>query len=198
MVRKILAVLMLLATVATAQEINLKFLDEYAGKAKSKTVIDLGPEQLATMSSLAGNDQNMAAALAAVKGLKTVQVRTFEFDKPGVINKGMIEELRSQFKKSLRCAPFIRSEEDGEVNEIYLCGGNDKEQTQIGVLSIGDKELNVVYVKGLVSLDSLSKLGALSNLGNIGSASGGGDGKLAPSRLAPKAKPAPAPKAPEE
>lgn len=179
-----LTTFLLLGTLAFSQTMDLSFLDRLSSKAREKSTVDLGPEQLRALATGGkGMEGDVAQAFAAIKGLRHVTVRSLEFEKAGEYTKADVDQLRGQLKKVVTCSPMVQHESDGEMAEVYMCSG--KEGMTIAVIAAEPKELTLVYLDGNIDFSALSALGGLGELGRMGTAK---------KAEAPKAKASPSPK----
>jgi Domain of unknown function (DUF4252) len=172
--------LMMFASTALAQQIDLKSLDKFAEKATSKTEINMDESMVKSAVGFL-DDKKTAEGLAkkTTEGLKGFFLRAYEFDQPGVFKLEDLKPLLDQLK-SPAWASFLRSKEDDEQTEIWMHRTNGVAD---GILLIAaeSNEITVINAIGVTSLEDLTKLG-------------GELGKLPRGDSKPAEKPAPAKK----
>jgi hypothetical protein len=152
--------LMLIATTAMAQQLDLKALNKLSSKAKETTEIDLDEAALKSGATLLKPDKKDEGVVKkSVEGLKGVFVRSYESDKPGTFTFDDLKPITDQLKAP-NWISFLRSKESSGQNEIWFHRTNG-ETDGLLVLSVEGKELTVINVIGMKNIGDLSKLGAL-------------------------------------
>lgn len=166
-----------LATALTllAQGIDWSALDKLAEKAKKSAVVNLGPEQLSLIAGLRGQAETDKLGELAKK-LRSVQVRSFEFDAPGMYDMGLLRTLRDKIKASGEWTSIVSVTESGGASanesksernfftEILIKRGSAGGPGGLLILAAEPKEVSVVHVEGLSDLSALRNLGALPGL----------------------------------
>ena len=112
-------VVMLVARIASAQQIDLRSLDKLADKAKSKTEINLdGAALKSAASALDEKKADEGLARKTVETLKGFQMRAYEFEG----NAFKLEDLKPILDqlKSPDWKNVIRVQEDDELVEIWI------------------------------------------------------------------------------
>jgi hypothetical protein len=149
-------VLMAAATMASAQQLDLKVLDSIARKATSATEIGMDESTLkSTSASL--NDKKVDEGLAkkTAEGLKGFFLRSYEFKK-GDFNVNDIKPLMDQLK-----APnwklFLRNKEENEWVEIWWHVTNGEADGMI-LVAAENNELTVINALGISKPEDLAKL----------------------------------------
>jgi hypothetical protein len=143
-------------------QIRITGLDGLAAKAKETVDINLDETTLKNFAEFMGPEkgQDSEKLKAAVAGLKSLIVKSFEFDKPGQYRMEDVNAIREQLR-----APgwnkILSSVEDGEIAEIYT---RTEEGRMVGLAIVAAEptELTIVIIDGTIRL---SDLGALGNLG---------------------------------
>jgi hypothetical protein len=158
MQRWILIALMLFATTAHAQQVDLKSLDKLAAIAKEVTQINLDESMITSAKGILNDKKgDEAAAKAAAAGLKGLYMRVFEFEKKGLYKFEDLNAVRDQLK-SPAWGILLQSRESNEQTEIWVHKTNG-EPDGILLLAAEENELAVINVLGLSRLEDLSKIG---------------------------------------
>lgn len=165
-----------------AQGIDWSVLDKLAAKAKKSAVVNLGPEQLSLVAGLGGTGE--AGKLGELaKELRSVQVRSFEFDAPGMYDMGLLRSLRDKIKASGEWVSIVSvsessgasanqaSTEKSSFTEILIKKGSAGSPGGLLILAAEPKEVSVVHVEGTADLSALRKLGALPGVPGVAGAS---------------------------
>jgi hypothetical protein len=149
-------VLMTAATIASAQQLDLKVLDKIASKATSSTEMGMDEATLKSTSlSLSDKKSDEGLAKKTVEGLKGFFLRSYEFKK-GDFKVEDIKPFMDQLK-----APdwkrFLRNKEDDEWVEIWWHVTNG---TVDGMLLVAaeNSELTVINAMGITKPEDLAKL----------------------------------------
>jgi hypothetical protein len=132
-------------------------LDKLAEKAVESVSVTLDEKTLQLAAQfLSSKKADESGIKSLVAGLKSVTVRSFEFDKPGQYTMAELDAVRQQLH-----APdwskivSVSSKQDGEKTEIYIKSGGDG----IVILAAEAKELTIVNIIGNIDLSRLSELG---------------------------------------
>lgn len=167
---KYTTLLLLTLTAFAAQEIDLSFLKGLEAKAKESTDIDLGPDQLGLLMSLAANEDPVKAL---GKQIERVQVKTLEFDKEGEFNPADLEKLRQSIKTS-NYVPLISVKERKGFTEIGMRKEGDRMRGLV-ILAVEPKEITIVNILGNLDMATLGKLSGKLGIPNVqmGPSSGG-------------------------
>jgi len=168
----------------SAQTIDYKFLDKLADKARESSIVDLGPEQLSLLQGLTGEGKKGGDLGELSKNLKSIQVRSFEFDKPGMYNIDEMRAFRDKIKASGTWVSLITVKEKDGFTDILIEKGTDGKPKGFFIIAAEAEELSVVHIVGALDLGSLGKLSGSFGVPNIGA------GKL-PSTGSPTPKPKP-------
>ena len=155
----ILILLMLAATPAVAQQINLQSIDKLSAKAKEKTEVTLDESMLKFASGfLSSKNADEAAAKQVTEGLKAIYVRVFEFDHSGAFSAADLQPIRDQLKGPQWTRIVNVHEGDNEDTEIWI--HKDGNMTDgLLVLSTESDEITVVNIVGRIDPKDLGKLG---------------------------------------
>jgi hypothetical protein len=156
------AVWMMIAGTCLAQQIDLKSLDQFAAKAKSKTEINMDESMVKSASEFLNQEKKDEAAVKkTVKDLKGLFLRSYEFDQSGAFRLEDLKPLLDQLK-SPNWTSFLRNQEGGEQTEIWFHRTNGQTDGFL-LIAAESKEITVINAIGLTGLQDLSSLGALGN-----------------------------------
>lgn len=144
-----------------AQEIKMPAsLDRLAEKASE--VVDVTMDSsLLQMASKFLSDKNAdeAKAKRLVAGLKSIYVKSFEFDKAGEYDISDIEAIRSQLRSpGWSRIVGVKSKKSGDNAEVYLKSENGK-ISGLTVIATEPRELTIVNIVGTIDPEELSDLG---------------------------------------
>ena len=151
--------LLLLATAAQGQQLNLSSLDKLADKASETAEVTLDAAMLKFASAfLSDRKSDEAAAKKLMDSLKGVYVRVFEFQSQGAFSPADLQPLRDQLKgpQWLRIVT-ARGKLTGEDVEIWVHREGDV-TGGICVIAIEAKEVAVVNLIGPIRPEDLSTL----------------------------------------
>jgi len=156
-------VVMLFAATASAQQLDLKSLDKFAEKAKSKTEINMDESMLkAASNTLSEKNKDEKIAKKSAEGAKGFYLRVYEFEDNSGFKLEDVKPLVDQLKGP-DWKPLLRSKEDGEQTEIWM---HYKDGIADGMVLIAaeKKELTVINGIGVTDLKDLKALGKMDPL----------------------------------
>lgn len=172
---------MMVAGTCLAQQIDLKSLDKLVPLAESKTEISMDESMLKSAAGFLDDKKvEEGTAKAMSKNIKGFYLRSYEFKQKGAFKIEDLKPILDQLKTP-NWNRFLRSEEDGELTEIWLHNTNGQGDGFL-LVSGEEGELTVINVVGSANLADLASLG---NLGNLGALSTLGGGKPNPPTPAP-------------
>jgi hypothetical protein len=156
--KKLILTLLVLAVAAplSAQRLNLD-LPGLGDKASEVVDVTLDGSMLRLAAKFLSNgDPDERAARDIVQKLEGIYVRSYEFDKEGEYDRGVVERVRAQLGPSWKKIVDVRSR-TRENSEIYI---NTRGDQPIGLLIITaePRELTVVNIVGPIDIDKLSAL----------------------------------------
>ena len=143
-----------------AQQIKLPAgLDKLADKATNVVDITLDASMLQLASRfLSDKDPDEVQAKKLVGKLKSIVVKSFEFDHRGEYEQSDLEELRAQWRgPGWSRIVGVRSKKDGENADVYL-KSDGNQVTGVAILVADPKELTIVYVDGAMNPDDVRNL----------------------------------------
>jgi hypothetical protein len=147
--------------VAQAGKLELKNLEKLADRAAEVNDVTLDGSLLQLAVSVMKNsgDPDAAQVVEAIKGLKGIYVKNFEFDSPGQYSQADVESIRSQLTgPGWQRIVTSFSKRSGERDEVYLLKNGDK-INGITVLVAEARELTVVNIVGAIDPEKLGELG---------------------------------------
>jgi hypothetical protein len=130
--------------------------------AKAAEVVDVNLDE--NMLKFAGNFMNKnkpeeAQATKLISGLKSICVRSFEFDTDMQYGEEDVETLRAQLRAPVWSRMVgVRSKRDKENVDVYFRTEKNL-VTGLAVIAVQPKELTFVHIDGLIDPEQLSKLG---------------------------------------
>ncbi len=165
-----------------AQGIDWSVLDKLAEKAKESAVVNLGPEQLSLLAGARGKGEEAKLGELA-KLLKSVQVRNFEFEAPGMYDVELVRSLRDKVKAGGEWVSIVSVKEKDGFTEILIKKPSGEKTGGLLVIAAEPKEVSVVHVEGVADLSALGRLGGLAGIPEVAPA-----GKKAPAPAKEKPK----------
>lgn len=156
----------LLAMVAAAplcaQTIDFKMLDKLSEKAKESSVVNLGPEQLGMLSGItAGEGKNLGEV---AKAMKSIQVRSYEFENKGEYDVSIVQAFRDKVKASGEWVNIIETKERGGFTDISYAKGSDGKSKGFLIIAAEPREVTIVHIDGPMDLSALGKLGGVMGI----------------------------------
>lgn len=149
---------LLVSATASAQTFTIPDrIEKLAEKARDAVNITLdGPLlQLAGQFLNSGNSDERAAR-DVISKLKSIHVRTFEFDREGEYSDSDLDAIRAQLKAP-NWARVVESKERGERTQIFVKQSGN-ELAGLVILSAERRELSIVIIDGAIDLKRLSAL----------------------------------------
>ncbi len=143
-----------------AQQLKLPpGLEKLADKATNVVDITLDASMLQLASRfLSDKDPDEVQAKKLVGKLKSIVVKSFEFDHRGEYEQSDLEELRAQWRgPGWSRIVGVKSKKDGENADIYL-KSDGNQVTGVAILVADPKELTIVYVDGTMNPDDVRDL----------------------------------------
>lgn len=143
-----------------AQQIKLPAgLDKLADKATNVVDITLDASMLQLASRfLSDKDPDEVQAKKLVGKLKSIMVKSFEFDRRGEYEQSDLDELRAQWRgPGWSRIVGVRNKKDGDNADVYL-KSDGNQVTGVAILVADPKELTIVYVDGVMNPDEVREL----------------------------------------
>jgi hypothetical protein len=165
MTRKLMFILLLLAaTKAEAQQINLSSLDKLSGKARETTDVNLDGSMLKFASGFLNDRKGEEAAAKKMIGdLKGVFVRTYEFDNSGAYSPADLQPIRDQLKgPQWNRIISVKDRDSGDDLEVWIYRDSTKgvdETSGLLLIASEPEELTVVNLVGSIRPEDLKTIG---------------------------------------
>lgn len=140
---------------ATAQQINFDFpaLEE---KASEVVDVTLDAKMLRLAGKFLSDEPDERAARDMIKNLQAIYVRSYEFEREGEYDRGIVQQVRAQLGPNWQKIVNVRSKLKENV-EVYTQPHGDTISGLV-VISAEPKELTLVQILGPIDLDRLSEL----------------------------------------
>jgi hypothetical protein len=157
-IRRGIRLLLLAAAPLAAQEIKLP--PNFGAQATETVDVSLDSDMLQLAAKfLSAAKPDEAQAKKIITGLKSIYVKSFEFDKPGQYNPADVETVRAQFRgPGWSRVVGVQSKKDGENAEVFVRLEKDGKIGGLGVVAAEPKELTIVSIVGLIDPDQLAEL----------------------------------------
>jgi hypothetical protein len=157
----IFTLLLLAATNAQAQQLNLSSLDKLADKAKETTDVNLDASLLKFASGfLSDRKGEEAAAKKMISELKGVFVRAFEFDRAGAYSPSDLQPVRDQLKgPQWNRIISVKDRDSGDELEVWIHRDGVNNTTGMVLIAAEPEAVAVVNLVGPVRPEDLNTLG---------------------------------------
>jgi hypothetical protein len=142
---------------AAQQGFDFKSLDKLGAKATDTTNITLEGDSLKFAANFLGNDKDAGSLKSLVANLKSINVRSWEFDREGMYNSADLEPFRA-YLRGLQWPRVVEVKEGSEVSEVFLKATDANTAGGVAVISAEPRELTIVYIEGAISMADLAKL----------------------------------------
>jgi hypothetical protein len=141
-------------------KLQLDNLDKLNAKASvvNDVTLDGALLGMATKAVASSDDPDAKDVKEAIKGLKGIYIKNFEFDKPHQYTPEDVEAIRSQLAHGWTRIVQSQDKRQEEINEIYLLKNGDKVEG-VAILVAEPKELTVVNIVGPIDFEKLGALG---------------------------------------
>jgi hypothetical protein len=108
---------------------------------------------------LMGDDDPESAEMKQlIKGLKSVRVRSYQFDSDFVYSKADLDQVRSQLSgKGWSQLVQVRNRKDNEDVDIYVALDNDK-VTGFAIVATEPREFTILNIVGSIELEQVARL----------------------------------------
>ncbi|MGH9496751.1 MAG: DUF4252 domain-containing protein [Candidatus Sulfotelmatobacter sp.] len=149
------------ATHAAAQAFKVPpSIEHLSATAKETVEVTMdGPMLRWASKFLSSEDPEEARTAKMVSNLKSIYVRSYEFDHEGGYSHADIEELRAQMQRpDWNKIVGVRSQTNGENVDVFIKIENDK-MAGIVVIAAEPRELTFVHIDGPIEIDQLADLG---------------------------------------
>ncbi len=143
-----------------AQDIKLPAsLDKLAERAANVVDVNMDGSMLQLAAKfLSDKDPDQVAIKKIVSSMKSIMVKSFEFDRRDDYDAKDAEDLRSMFKgPGWSRIVSVKSKHDGGNADVYLRTDGDK-LTGVGIVVADPKELTFVHVNGPIRPEDVASL----------------------------------------
>lgn len=148
--------LILVAVPASAQRINLDFPD-LADRATEVVDVTLDANMLRLAAKfLSGADADERAVRDVIGGLEGIYVRSYEFDKEGEYDRGLIDKVKSQLGPTWKPLVTVRSKTKENVNIMADMRGD--KIVGLVIIATEPREFTIVNINGPIDIDRLASL----------------------------------------
>lgn len=169
---KIFVLLLFVLTVTKAQgdaKLNLDRLKNLETKARDVVEVNIDGKvlDLAKRVLIKVNDKDAKTIGEAIKGLKGIYVRVYNFEKENEYDSADIEEIRSQIKSpEWEKIANVRSKKNNQKIDVFTRFTGDT-MSGVAVVLSESKSLAVVNVVGPIDIDTLVELSGRMNIPKI-------------------------------
>jgi hypothetical protein len=172
-----LALFALLPVAAQELKLSASLDKQLSDRARESVDVTLDSSLLQLASRfLHDNDADEARVKKLVAGIKSVYVRSFEFDRAGEYRESDVAEIRAQLKPPVWSRIVGVRSRDGDNAEVFIASVNGQ-ISGLAILSVEPKELTIVSIVGSIRPEDIRDLGG--NFGipkfNIGAMHKGGE-----------------------
>ncbi len=155
------AIVGLLAVAAPARCQQLQLPDLSTLTPLAADVVDLSIDQslLGLASGFLSGEGDDREVKALIGGLKGIYVKSLQFDRDGVFDAAVLEQLRGQLSSgNWSRLVTARSAKDRSDVGVYLWRQNGGRPGGLAVLTSGPRQLTIVNIVGTIDLEQLQKL----------------------------------------
>ena len=124
-------------------------LEKLAAKAKESNEVTMDKDTL----RMAGKQKKFAGKV------DLVNVRNYEFEKDGEYNMADLETLQKRLEGG-GWSHMVRNRTKTEINDICVKRDNEGQMTEMVIINAEPRELNLVHLRGHLTMDDLKKYGA--------------------------------------
>jgi hypothetical protein len=148
-----------LVRAAAEPRLALPEFKDLAGKATESVVITMDPSLLGMAARfMDSSNAEDAAAIAVIKGLQGIYVRSFTFDRDDVYRPADVDAIRRQLADpAWKRVVETHSKKTHADVDIYLMTDGDKVRG-LALIASEPRSLTIVNIVGAIDLDKLRKL----------------------------------------
>jgi hypothetical protein len=167
----LLALFLLAATTANAQDARLRFEKLTVLENKAQDVVEVNIDgkllDLAKRVLVKVNDQDAKKVGQAISGLKGIYVRVFNFEKENEYNIADVEEIRAQLRSpGWEKLANVRSKKNNQRVDVYTMFTGDV-MSGVAVVISESKSVALVNVIGPIDIDLLAEMSGKLNIPKI-------------------------------
>ena len=133
--------------------------DEFSKNAKSVTEVNLDKRMLAMMDRFGTSAGVDAAQMNLARKMDFVYVRSYEYEKPGQYKSADLDAFRVRLDGP-DWSHIVKERSKDEQNDVWVRTDDQGQFSELVVISAEAKELNLVHLKGHMTLKELTEAGA--------------------------------------
>jgi hypothetical protein len=161
----VVTLVLLSAVPATGQQLNLDFPD-LEERADEVVDVTLDAAMLRAASKfLSSKDPEERAIRELASGLQGIYVRSYQFAKPGMYDRKLVDRVKSQLGANWKPIVTVRSKKKENVNIMADMRG--EEIMGLVIISAEPNEFTVVNIRGRIDMDRLAELEGHFGVPNI-------------------------------
>jgi hypothetical protein len=146
------------AASAANPELSLPDFSHLEGKARESINITIDGYLMRVAKAIATKHEGPNPALNILDDIRSVQVKSFEFDDENEYSKSDVESVRKQLKSpGWSSIAQVRKRERSENVDVYICSEGEK-ILGLAVIASQPKSFTIVNVIGSIDVDKLSQL----------------------------------------
>lgn len=162
---------LVIATTNNAQDARIRFekLDKLEGKARDVVEVNIDGKvlELAKRVLVKVNDKDAKTIGEAIKGLKGIYVRVYNFEKENEYDMADIDEIRAQLKvPGWERIANVRSKKNNQKIDVFTMFTGDT-MSGVAVVMSEAKSIAFVNVIGPIDIDTLVELSGRLNIPKI-------------------------------
>jgi len=149
-----------------AQEVKIPSTLGARASEKVDVTLDGNLLQLAARF-LSDSKTDEAQVKKLIAGLKSIYVRTFEFEKEGEYNPADVEAVRAQFRAP-GWSRIVSTQGKNENAEVFVLTQKDGKFAGLAVVSAEPKEVTIVSIAGSIDPAQIGALGGKFGIPSLG------------------------------
>ena len=143
-------ILLCLAAAPLAAQ-DIKIPESLGARASTRVNVTLDDKLLQFASKFLSDKDDEGEAKKLIAGLKSVFVRTFEYDKEGEYNVADVDAVRAQFRGPAwsRIVGVESKKENGNA-DVFVMTDKDGKFAGLGVVAVEPKEVTIISIAGAI------------------------------------------------
>lgn len=167
----VILLFVLLGIAVDAQDARLRFERLNGLETRARDVVEVNVEgkllDLARRVMMKSKDADAQKAALAIKDLKAIYVRVYNFENENEYNPADVEEIRAQLNApGWERLANVRSKRNNQKIDVYTMFTGDV-MSGVAVVVSESKSIALVNVIGPIDIDMLAELGGRLNIPNI-------------------------------
>jgi hypothetical protein len=148
-------------SLVSQSSISLSGLDKLGAKAVETVDVTLDRDLLQLGAKfLSRQDTDQAKVKKLVAGLKSITVKSFEFEKEGEYSPADVDSIRAQLRSPQWSRIIgVRNSRERENSEVFVKRETGEMLGGLVVINMEPKELTVVHIDGPIDLNEIGELG---------------------------------------